>query len=206
MFGDERLGIQRRQAQGRQRPGITDIAQGHAHIAQQPAAFGAQQGRARESRLEGRVVELEPFDEVRPGEVGAMVCSQDGSLSGEAVPGTGGQAIVAAKDAVTDGRTQILRDGTAVFDGEVRDAPTGIQREGRRQCTGGASAQAAGAGPATVVLGRIGFQFGRRQDLCQEEPIAQAPRDEVGVLADKANARALGEIAFQDGPRVDIPE
>ena len=56
------------------------------------------------------------------------------------------------------------------------------------------------------MLGRIGFQFGRGQDLCQEEPIAQTARDQVGVLAHESDARALGQIALQDGPGVDIPE
>ena len=56
------------------------------------------------------------------------------------------------------------------------------------------------------MLGRIGFQIGRRQDLRQEEPIAQTPGDQVGVLSDKADARALGQIALQDGPGVNIPQ
>ena len=41
--------------------------------------------------------------------------------------------------------------------------------------------------------------------LREEKPIAQFPADQVGVLADKAQTGALREIAFQQGPGIDIP-
>ena len=165
MFGDEGLGILGRQRQGRDRPRVSDIAQGDAHIAQQPAPLGPQERRAREARLERRFVEGQQFKQIGLGQIGSMVFAQDRSGARKAVPRTGGQAIVAAEDACADRGAQVFGNGTPMLDGEVRNTPPGIQREGRGQGPGRAGREAAGAGTAAVVLGRIGFQIGRRQDL-----------------------------------------
>ena len=57
-----------------------------------------------------------------------------------------------------------------------------------------------------VFLRRVRLQFERRQNLGEKNPVAEPAADEVGVLADKAEAGAPGEVALQHRPGVHIPE
>jgi len=71
---------------------------------------------------------------------------------------------------------------------------------------GGAGVEAAAAGAAAVALGGVGLEFEGSEDFAEENPIAERAADEVGVLADEAEAGALGEIAFEDRAGVGVPE
>jgi len=42
--------------------------------------------------------------------------------------------------------------------------------------------------------------------ISAQEIIAQTPADKVGVLADKAQARALREVALQQGAGIYVPQ
>ena len=45
-----------------------------------------------------------------------------------------------------------------------------------------------------------------RKNFGEENPVAEFTADEIGVLADEADSGALGEIAFQDGASIHVPE
>src|SRR5262249_9783431 len=42
--------------------------------------------------------------------------------------------------------------------------------------------------------------------LSQKEPISEPTADQVGVLADEPDPGALGQVAFEQRPGVDIPQ
>ena len=102
---------------------------------------------------------------------------------GELVPRAGGQAVVAAIDAVADGGTKLARDRPLVLDGEVGDAAPRIEPVGGREGVGGAGVEAGAAGAAMVGLGRVRLEFGRGEDRAQEQPRAVRAADQVGVPA-----------------------
>ena len=60
--------------------------------------------------------------------------------------------------------------------------------------------------PQRFFSGASGFQFQGRQDFGEENPVAKFAADDVGVFADKAQAGALGEIAFEHRAGVHIPK
>ena len=57
MFGNQRFRITRRFLQRRQSTLIPDISKGDADIPEHTAAFGSQQGRSSESRLESAIIQ-----------------------------------------------------------------------------------------------------------------------------------------------------
>ena len=57
-----------------------------------------------------------------------------------------------------------------------------------------------------IFLRRVRREFQRRQNFREKNPVAKPAADDVGVLADKANAGALRQIAFQQRPGVHIPK
>ena len=77
---------------------------------------------------------------------------------------------------------------------------------GRGDGVGGAGGDAARAFAAMILLRRVRFQFQRRDDFREQNPVAELPADDIGVLADKAESGALGEVAFQQRPGVHIPQ
>ena len=103
-------------------------------------------------------------------------------------------------------RAKFKRDGAFQFDREIGNATAGVELEWRSDGGCWAGGNAAGAGAATVFLGRIRFEFDGGDDFGEENPIAELAADEVGVFADEAETGALGEIAFEQRPGVDIPQ
>ena len=124
----------------------------------------------------------------------------------EAVPGAGGEAVVAAIDAIADGGAQFDRDGAFEFDGEIRDAEPGVELEWRGDGVGRAGGKATSAGPATVFSGGSPVQLQGGKDLGEKDPVPKLAADEIGVFADEAQARPLGQVTFEDRPGVDIPK
>src|SRR5579875_3200316 len=97
-------------------------------------------------------------------------------------------ADVASEDPVTHQWAQLARDDAAMFDREVRDAAVAVDDVGSDYSAGRAGAQtevtAAAIGAQRLILGQL--QLG--QDLAQEDPRAGLLGDDVGVLADPADA------------------
>ena len=99
-----------------------------------------------------------------------------------------------------------MRDGSFEFDGEVGDAAAGIEDEGLGDGLGRAGGDAAAASAAAVFFRRVGGEFCGGEDFGEEEPVAEGAADEVGVFSDEADAGALGEVSFEDGTGIDVPE
>src|SRR5690606_29353765 len=128
-------------------------------------AAEALHGRSREHLAKAGIVELRQVGEARRGELGPW---REGGLPRalrELVPGTDGQAVVAAIDAVADGGAIGAGDRALMLDGEVGDAAAGIELVGRGKGGGRADVEAAPASPAMVLLRRIGWQLERGEDL-----------------------------------------
>ena len=75
-----------------------------------------------EEGAEGLVVEGEEVAEAMLEDGGAGLEGGDAGGLGEAVPGTGVEAVVAAVDAVAEGAPELEGDGAFAFDGEVGEA------------------------------------------------------------------------------------
>src|SRR5690349_7332370 len=105
------------------------------------------------------------------------------ALAGKTIPRAGGEAIVAAVNAIANGRAEFDRDRAFQFDGEVGNATACLElkRGGNRR--GGTGREATSAGAASVVLGPIRLQAEGRQDFGEKEPVSQSPADQVRVLA-----------------------
>ena len=124
----------------------------------------------------------------------------------EAVPWASCQTVIAAIDPVSNGRPELNGYGALKFDGEVGNTTTGIQLKGTSQRSSWTGVQAPRAGATTIPFGAVGFKLEGGHDFAQEQPIPQTPAHQVGVFADKANAGALGQVAFQERPGIRVPE
>src|SRR4051812_34740513 len=95
------------------------------------------------------------------------------AFRGEAVPGTDGQAIVAAVDPISDERAKVLRDRAFQLNREIGDAAARIELEGAADRLGWTGGEATGTGAATVFLRRIGIEFQSGDNLGEQKPITQ---------------------------------
>lgn len=77
VFGDERFGVGGGFHQSGEGAGIAGVAEGDADVAEEAAAFGAEDGGVGEALFESGGVEGEEFEEVGGGEVGAGVGAQE---------------------------------------------------------------------------------------------------------------------------------
>ncbi len=111
----------------------------------------------------------------------------------EFVPRADGEAIVAAEDAVAHRCAEARRDMPLMLDGEVGDAGARIDLVGRGEGVRRANVETAPAGPAMILLGRVGLDLGGGEDRADEQPRAELARDEIGVLALPAEPGARGE-------------
>ena len=186
--------------------GVSGVAEGDADVAEESFPLGAVDGGVAKMLFEGGFVELGPVLERELVEFWFGVGFHDSAFLGESIPRAGLEAVVAAEDSVADGGAQLGRDGAFEFDGEVGDAAAGVEDEGLGDGLGGAGGDAALASAAAVFFGRVGGQFGGGEDFGEEEPVAEGAADEVGVFSDEADAGALGEVSFEDGAGVDVPE
>ena len=173
--------------------GRIGIADGDEHVAQKTVAADALDGRAGKLGAEGGFVE---DGEVRERRRGKIVAGLQFHLAGrlrELVPRADGEAIVAAIDAVAHGGAEFARDRAGMLDGEIGDAAAGIEAVGRREGLGRADIEAGLAGAAMVGLGRVRRQGRLGQDGAEEEPRAELPADQIGVLALPADTGGGGQ-------------
>lgn len=185
---------------------VADVAEGDADVAEEAAAFGAEDGCAGEFLFEGRGVEVEELEEGWLVKVGAGRGFHERACAREAVPWTGCEAIVAAVNAVADGGAELLGNGALEFDGEVGDATSGVELEGGGDGGGGTGLDASSAGAAAVRFRGVGFEFEGGDDLGEKYPVAELAADEVGVFADEAEAGAHGQIALEERAGIGVPE
>src|SRR5205809_6529054 len=90
------------------------------------------------------------------------------------------------------------------LDGQVTDAAPGVKQAGSNEGIRGASIEAGRAGSAmTPLMNRIGLQLQVEQEGAEKEVAAEPLVQQHGVLAEPAQARPPGEIAFQQGGRID---
>src|SRR6202012_3496641 len=82
------------------------------------------------------------------------------ALLGEFVPRTGGEAIVAAIDAVADRFAEFARDRSLVLDRQIGNAAAGVEFVRRRKRRGRTDVEAGLAGAAMVGLGLVARQVG----------------------------------------------
>src|SRR6202007_1464330 len=105
----------------------TAVAQGIGDVPHEAIAADALEGGAGEAPPEGGFIERRELGQRRRGELGTR---REGRLAGvlrELVPRAGGEAIVAAVDAVAEQRAQLLVDRALVLDGEIGDAASRIE-------------------------------------------------------------------------------
>src|SRR5512132_4518060 len=98
------------------------VGDGDAHVAHQAIPSAALDGRAAEPRPERGLVQVRELGELRCGEVGARLQRDVRCRYGELVPGTGGETVVAAVDAVAERAGDLRRDRALVLDREIGDA------------------------------------------------------------------------------------
>ena len=122
------------------------------------------------------------------------------AIAGLPVHGAHVLADVAAEDPVADQRPQLPGYGPAELYGQERDAPGVVDDVGRndRACRAGVDAPDAIA--AGLGQGLVGLKVQVGDDLRQQHPRAVARRQDVGVLAEPADAGARGR-----GPVVHRP-
>ena len=206
VFGDERLWIPGGLLQGGESQCVAAVPERYANIAEEATAFGAQHWRSSEGPLEPNLVQGEEVDQVGRGEFRPEVWFHQFTCLGEPVPGAGSQAVITSIDAIADERTKFDWNGPLEFDGQIRNAPAGIELERRRDRLGGTSGQTARALAAAIVLRFIGDEVERRDDLGQKEPVPELSTDQVSVLADEPDTGALREIPLQEWAGIHIPE
>src|SRR4029079_2846732 len=124
--------------------------------------------RLREHLSKGGVVETGEIG--KPGGMQFVTLCQPQLMAGarELVPRTDRQAIIAAVDAVADGRAQVARDGPLVLDGEIRDAAARIEPVRRGERRRGADVDAGTATAAVIDLRCVRRQVKRGEDRAEE--------------------------------------
>ena len=88
----------------------------------------------------------------------------------EFVPGTDGEAVVAAEDTVAHRFAILGRDMPFMLDGEVGDAGPRIELVGRDERIGRAYVEAAAAGAAMVRFRCVWVDLGGGEDRAEEQP------------------------------------
>ena len=126
-----------------------------------------------------------------------------GRPHGELVPRAYQLAIVAAVNPVADQRSQLGRYAPFQFNREVRNAATRIELVGCDDRACRADVDAGATGSAVRLFRPIDRQFHVRVELAQEKPGAGTTIQQVGVLADPAQAGFFRERLFQHRRTVD---
>src|SRR5437879_1141205 len=190
-----------RPGQGADGAPIAAVAEDERRVAQEPGALRARQRGAAEPRAERLVVEVE--QRLERAERGRRF--ERGVVPGRrlAVPGTHVLAHVAAEQPLADSSAKLTGQVAAVLDGQVRDASPGVEDVRLYERAGRAGVEARGAGAAPIGLALVEGQRGGREDDADEEVRAERRGEEVGALADPAQARARREVALEDRARVD---
>lgn len=149
------------------------VAEGDADVSQEAVAFDSFDGGLREEGSELLKVESEEVAEAMFKEAGAGVEAGFAGDLGEAVPGAGVEAVVAAVDAVADGATEFQRDAPFVLDGEIGNAALCGQLSRAGDCLGRAGLDTGGAFSAVVARSFVGFELEGGKEFAKEKPSAE---------------------------------
>src|SRR5690242_11145473 len=112
MLGDQGFRVRGSSVQGGQGGLVSDVAERDTDIAQQATAFGTKEWRASKTAFEFGLIDREQLKELWSGQVRSRMGLHQRTVSGKAIPGTDGQAIVASKDAIANGGPQRDGDGS----------------------------------------------------------------------------------------------
>ena len=120
--------------------------------------------------------------------------------AGETVPRADLLAGVATVEAVTESGSLFGGDFSAVLDGEIGEAFSGVQMAWTFQCSCRAGFQATAATAATVLLWCVVMiRLEGSDDFSQEKERTFSGNNQVRVLPDPAQSGFPGPIAFEDG-------
>jgi hypothetical protein len=110
MLGDELFRVMGRMPQGRQGGFVADISQGYANIAKEPTPFRAKNRGARKALFEALLVEREQFEQIGCVQLRDGMFLHETSGMRKPVPRARRQAIITAKNSITNGGSQLNRD------------------------------------------------------------------------------------------------
>ena len=184
------------------------IADGQADGPQKSAMRGSPNGAMAETCRKLRVGEAGVFRQLRSQRVGRRLERGFGGGRGLYVIWADIETVIAAENTVPQFAAEFIRDriaGTGQFNGEVGNAAAGIDDVRLSDRTRGTGAHAQRTG-FTEIDGRlIGIQLHGRENFSQQQPGAEAGRDEIGMFADPAQSGLLRPRFFHDGAGVDVP-
>ena len=126
-----------------------------------------------------------------------------GGELGELVPRAHELAVVAAVDAVAQRLAELRGNRGAQLDRQIRNATRRVQLVRRDDRAGRTDIDAGTAGAAVVGRRLIERQRQVGEDLAKKEPRAGVAMEQVGVLADPAEAGVARERFLQDRAAVD---
>jgi hypothetical protein len=207
VFADEGFFVRGGAAEGGEVGGGADVAEDDADVAEEAAAFDAEDGAAGKTAFELGGADFEEGVKLVKVVVIRRGRSEEAAFAGglgEAVPRADVEAFVAAVNAVADEGAEFRGDGAFEFDGEVGDAAAGVELVGRGDGAGGAGVEAALASAAVIALGDVGLKLEAGDNFTEKEPGAEARMDEHGAFALPTDSGTLGERLFEDGTGVDV--
>jgi len=206
MLGNQRLSLARGPLQCRQGNLVTDIPESNADVAKQPATPGAQYRRARETELEALFVKRQQLQQVRGAKVRSCARLHYLPFARKSVPGTHSQAIVTAKNPISNRRAEFRRNWSFELDGEAGDTPPGIELKRRFNGSSRTGRDTPHARTAAVSLRGIRFQLKIGDNLRKKNPVAESAADEIRVFANESQSGALGQVAFEHRTSIHIPQ
>src|SRR5262245_59024281 len=94
-------------------------------------------------------------------------------------------------------RTQLVRDRSPMFDGEIRNTQGSFEDIAFCKCIGRTISQATRTLPAMRTRNAFSLQFEIDKNLSQKEPRTGLFMQQHGVLAKPAEPTAIGPLAFK---------
>lgn len=181
---------------------VGGVAEGDGDVSQIAASLGAGDGSPLEALIKGLGSESQLARRKRK----RFVIRKSGiPFRRESIPWADHLADVASKNPIAYFFAQFNRDVVFEFDGEIGDAARRVECAVWQNAIGGAGGDATRACAAMVGdEWRIGLEFEVEKNFGDEKIRALFWMDEASVLSDPADARALGEIAFEDGTGIRV--
>ena len=158
----QRVGRGERRNGRRNKAFVPAVADRDQHIAQEAGVAHALDRAAREHGAKPGVVERGEVGQRGAVQLGARGQFRLMSRCREFVPGTDGEAIVAAIDPIADRGAEFSWDRAFALNGQIGDAAARIQLIGRGKGAGRADVETGAAGAAMVFLGRVGRKLKSR--------------------------------------------
>ena len=187
---------------------LSRISDGQADRPQKSAVLGPPDGAEAETRRKLGFGEAGAFCQLRSQRVGRRLERGFGGGRCLDVIRADIQTVIAAENTVPQFAAEFIGDriaGTGQFNGEVGNAAAGIDDVRFSDSARGTGADAQPTRFAEIDGRLIGIQLQCRENFAQQQPGAEAGRDEIGMFADPAQPGLLRPCFFHDGPGVDVP-